>query len=149
MFCLHTQSRLSEHKPSHTNTCTHSAVSHSDSPPPPAPPDLNLSSMQLWQQQHSDLSHFCGCLMLHDERPVNQDPLYPSQYIPPGAQLQGLEPGLNPDLANTCQHAKLYTQEGWCDPVEATAAFLADAAAAGAAVKYRQKVCDTVSTTVM
>lgn len=51
------------------------------------PADLNLRSMQLWQQQHPDLCHFCGCLMLHDERPTDHDPAYPNQHIPAGKEL--------------------------------------------------------------
>lgn len=102
--------------------------------------DLNLRSMQLWALQHPDLCHLCGCLMLHDERPAGADPAYPSQHIPAGPQLAAFEPGLSPQLAETCQHAKLYAQEGWCDPAAATAAFLQDAQAAGAKVVYSQQV---------
>lgn len=103
--------------------------------------DLNLRSMQLWAQQHPGLCHVCGCLMLHDERPAGHDTAYPSQHIPPGHQLAAFEPGLSPELAETCQHAKLYAQEGWCDPAAATAAFLQDAQAAGAKVVCSQQVC--------
>lgn len=102
--------------------------------------DLNLRSMQLWQQHHAQLCSFCGCLMLHDERPAAADPAYPSQHVAAGSELQGLEPALNPELATACQHAKLYAQEGWCDPVEAAAAFLVEAQAAGATVLYGHKV---------
>jgi len=96
--------------------------------------------MQLWQQHHAQLCSFCGCLMLHDERPAAADPAYPSQHVAAGSELQGLEPALNPELATACQHAKLYAQEGWCDPVEAAAAFLVEAQAAGATVLYGHKV---------
>jgi hypothetical protein len=44
--------------------------------------------MQLWQQQHSSLATFCGCLMLHDERPDPQDPAYPITHVPAEQLLQ-------------------------------------------------------------
>lgn len=57
-----------------------------------------------------------------------------------GVELQAAEPALSPQLAESCQHAKVYAQEGWCDPAAANAAFLADAQAAGATVMYNQQV---------
>lgn len=57
-----------------------------------------------------------------------------------GTQLKAFEPGLSPELAETCQHAKMYAQEGWCDPAEATQAFLQEAQASGAQVLYSQQV---------
>lgn len=105
------------------------------------PADLNLMSMKLWREQHAELCNFCGCLMLHDERPSQHDPAYPSQHIAAGENLLQLEPALDPTLAAACQHAKLYSQEGWCDPVRATAAFLSATQHAGAQVLYNQKVC--------
>lgn len=102
--------------------------------------DLNLRSMQLWQQEHPNVATFGGgCLILHDERNA-QSSSYPSQHIPAGPELQGLVPALNPTLAETCQHAKLYPQEGFCDPVQATTAFLADAVRSAAHVLYGQQV---------
>jgi hypothetical protein len=50
--------------------------------------ELNIRSMQLWQQQHSSLATFCGCLMLHDERPDPEDPAYPITPVPAEQLLQ-------------------------------------------------------------
>jgi hypothetical protein len=50
--------------------------------------EFNIRSMQLWQRQHSSLATFCGCLMLHDERPDPQDPAYPITPVPAEQLLQ-------------------------------------------------------------
>ncbi|KAF6256134.1 FAD dependent oxidoreductase [Scenedesmus sp. NREL 46B-D3] len=101
--------------------------------------DFNIRSMQLWQQQHSDLATFCGCLMLHDERPDPQDPAYPMAPVP-AEQLLQLEPALSPELAASASHARLFPAEGWCDPDEATRSFLQDAQQLGAQVLLGHKV---------
>lgn len=55
-------------------------------------------------------------------------------------QLLALEPALNPELAKSATHARLFTLEGWCDPTEATQAFLDDAQLQGATVLFDQQV---------
>lgn len=108
-------------------------------PPSPLPPALNLRSMQLWKQHHGDIATFCGTLMLHDERPDPQDPSYPIQPVS-ADELQALEPALNPQLFKTAEHARIFPLEGWCDPAEATRAFLGDAERQGAEVLFGRKV---------
>lgn len=110
--------------------------------------DLNAASMRLWQRDHPQLCTFCGCLMLHDERgdaTTTDGSPYPSRHIPAGGPLQALEPNLAPELAQACQHARLYSAEGWCDPEEATQAFLQDAQEAGSQVEYGKQVCVCIS----
>lgn len=101
--------------------------------------EFNIRSMQLWQQQHSDLATFCGCLMLHDERPDPGDPAYPITAVP-AEQLLQLEPGLSPEVAAASHHARLFDLEGWCNPEAATRSFLQDAQQLGAQVLYGHTV---------
>lgn len=56
------------------------------------------------------------------------------------AQLLELEPNLNPGLSQTATHARLFPLEGWCDPVQATERFLAEAQRHGAEVLFEQQV---------
>jgi glycine/D-amino acid oxidase-like deaminating enzyme len=88
--------------------------------------------------------HFACCTAdLRNPVPPSVQPLWYNVLlacVAAGVELQAAEPALSPQLARSCQHAKLYAQEGWCDPAAATAAFLADAQTSGATVMYNQQV---------
>lgn len=55
-----------------------------------------------------------------------------------GAQV--LEPNLSPAVADSSHHARLFPQEGWCDPVQATQYFIQQAQQQGAQVMYNTQV---------